>query len=273
MCCSRTTSRESCQPKCRPRGPRMRCGRRRSRRARTRSGCETSADTPAFDICDTTACQVYGGLTRETHNGNAAVKATAGKIVTYRGKVALTQFASSNGGYSAQGDYPYLAAHRDPYDSVIKSQAWTRTISASSISRLWPSVGTVKRLQITSRDGAGSWGGRVKTIKIIGTARTTTVSGTTFQHMFGMRSSLYMIAGSTTTRSPAPRALSRGRGVQANHGVRDFPASLPIRLRSRPVVDQPCRCAAAIPSGEGSSAAPGRDRYKCRSLHPCRQCW
>jgi stage II sporulation protein D len=161
-----------------------------------------------FDICDTTACQVYGGVRRETSAGNAAVKATAGKIVTYRGKVALTQFASSNGGYSAKGDYPYLAEHRDPYDGLIKSQAWTRTITASRISRAWPSVGTVKQLQITSRDGAGAWGGRVKTIKIIGSSRTATVSGTTFQHMFGMRSSLYMIAGSRTS-SPklAPTAV------------------------------------------------------------------
>lgn len=146
-----------------------------------------------FDICDTTACQVYGGVGRETSNGNAAVRATAGRIVTYRGKVALTQFAPSNGGYSAQGDYPYLAAHRDPYDGVIKSQAWTRVISPSSIGRAWPSVGTVRRLQISSRDGAGAWGGRVKTIKIIGSSRTATVSGTTFQHMFGMRSSLFTI--------------------------------------------------------------------------------
>jgi stage II sporulation protein D len=46
-----------------------------------------------FDICDTTACQVYGGVVRETSAGNAAVKATAGKIVTYRGHVALTQLA------------------------------------------------------------------------------------------------------------------------------------------------------------------------------------
>jgi SpoIID/LytB domain protein len=125
-----------------------------------------------FDICDTTACQVYGGVGRETAAGNAAVKATAGKIVTYHGKVALTQFASSNGGYGAQGDYPYLAAHRDPYDGVIKSQAWRQTITASSIMRAWPSVGTVKQLQISSRDSAGAWGGRVKTIKIIGRART-----------------------------------------------------------------------------------------------------
>jgi hypothetical protein len=57
----------------------------------------------------------------------------------------------------------------------------------------------VKQLQITSRDGAGVWGGRVKTIKIIGSARNTTVSGTTFQHVFGMRSSLYVIATPSAT--------------------------------------------------------------------------
>jgi stage II sporulation protein D len=156
------------------------------------------AGNSGYDICDTTACQVYRGMARETSGGNAAVKATTGTIVTYRGVVALTQFASSNGGHSACGDYPYLAAQRDPYDGVIKSQAWTRTLSASSISQAWPSVGTMKRLQITSRDGAGAWGGRVKAIKIIGTSRTATVSGTTFQHMFGMRSSLYTVAEDPT---------------------------------------------------------------------------
>ncbi|MFL6046134.1 MAG: hypothetical protein ACJ72M_13570 [Propionibacteriaceae bacterium] len=57
----------------------------------------------------------------------------------------------------------------------------------------------MQQLQISSRDGAGAWGGRVKTIKIIGSVRTATVCGTTFQHMFGMRSSLYTIS----TRSAA----------------------------------------------------------------------
>ena len=63
---------------------------------------------------------------------------------------------------------------------------------------MWPSVGTVRQLQITSRDGAGAWGGRVRTIKIIGSLRTTTVTGTTFQRMFGMRSSPYTVIGSTS---------------------------------------------------------------------------
>jgi hypothetical protein len=56
----------------------------------------------------------------------------------------------------------------------------------------------VQRLQISSRYGAGAWGGRVKTIKIIGSSRTATVSGTTFQRMFGLRSSLYTVAPSST---------------------------------------------------------------------------
>jgi stage II sporulation protein D len=54
-------------------------------------------------------------------------------------------------------------------------------------------VGTVIQVQITSRDGAGAWGGRVRTIKIIGSLRTATVSGTTFQRVFDMRSSLYTV--------------------------------------------------------------------------------
>ncbi len=146
-----------------------------------------------YDVCDTTACQVYGGVNAETADGNAAVRATARVIVTYRGKVALTQFASSNGGHSAQGGYPYLSAHADRYDGVIISQKWNRTITTASIKRAWPSVGTVRKLKITKRDGAGAWGGRVKSIKIIGSKRTITVAGSTFQWRFGMRSSLYTV--------------------------------------------------------------------------------
>jgi stage II sporulation protein D len=93
-----------------------------------------------YDLCDTTACQVYRGMSAETERGDAAVRATAGTILTYRGAVALTQFASSNGGHSAQGDYPYLRAQPDPYDGVVRSQAWTRTITATQIERGWPSV-------------------------------------------------------------------------------------------------------------------------------------
>jgi stage II sporulation protein D len=156
-----------------------------------------------YDICDTTACQVYGGkattsssgrrVVRETAGGNAATRATAGTIVTYGGRVALTQFASSNGGAMSSGGYPYLREKDDPYDGVVRSQAWTRTITARAVGRAYPSAGTVRQLRITKRDGSGRWGGRVVTIKIVGNRRTVTVSGSAFQSRFGMRSSLYTV--------------------------------------------------------------------------------
>jgi stage II sporulation protein D len=160
----------------------------------------------SYDLCDTTACQVYRGYAvtyrgartvHETANGNAAVAATARVIVTYKGVTALTQYASSNGGHSAQGDYPYLTPRPDPYDGVIKSQSWSRSISATSIARTWPSVGTVRQVQVTARDGAGRWGGRVKSIKIIGTERTVQISGSSFQRAFGLRSTFFTVSGVT----------------------------------------------------------------------------
>jgi stage II sporulation protein D len=175
-----------------------------------------AASGSASDICDTTACQVYAGYAvtyrgsrtvRETAAGNAAIAATAGQILTYHGRPALTQFASSNGGHSAQGDYPYLSSHPDPYDGVIKSQVWSRTLSASSIARIWPSVGTVRQLLISARDGGGRWGGRVQTIKIIGSGRTLSVSGKSFQSAFGLRSNLFTVGGAAD-RSTTPPVTS-----------------------------------------------------------------
>lgn len=156
-----------------------------------------------YDICDTTACQVYGGkatttssgtrIVRETKAGDAAVKATAGTIVTYGGQVALTQFASSDGGATSKGGYPYLRAGDDPYDGVVRSQAWSKKITVKALQHAYPSAGTVKQLKITKRDGSGRWGGRVLTIKIVGSKKTVTVTGSAFQGKFGMRSSLYTV--------------------------------------------------------------------------------
>jgi stage II sporulation protein D len=145
------------------------------------------------DVCDTTSCQVYGGVNRETAAGNAAVRATKEKIVTYRGTVAYTQFASSNGGSSANGDFPYLKAKKDPYDAVITSHKWSRSVSKTSLKRAWPKVGTVTRLKVIARDGHGRWGGRVTSIKISGRKGSVTVAGSTFQSRFGLKSRLFSV--------------------------------------------------------------------------------
>lgn len=156
-----------------------------------------------YDICDTTACQVYGGratttssgkrIVRETAAGTAAARATAGTVVTYRGQVALTQFASSNGGAMSSGGYSYLREKKDPYDGLVRSQAWSKKVTAKAVAKAYPSVGAVKQLKVTKRDGSGRYGGRVVSIKIIGSRKTVTVTGSAFQRRFAMRSSLYRV--------------------------------------------------------------------------------
>ena len=51
-----------------------------------------------FDVYSDTRSQVYRGAAAETPQTNAAVAATAGQIVTYAGKPAITYFFASSGG-------------------------------------------------------------------------------------------------------------------------------------------------------------------------------
>ncbi len=153
-----------------------------------------------YDICDTTNCQVYhpyastsrGRRTvNETSGGNAAVAATARTILTWGGYICFTQFAASNGGYEIDGGRPYLKARTDPYDGVVTKNAWSLRVSAASVQRHWPSVGTVTSVQVTKRDGGGAWGGRVLSITIVGSKKTLSVGGRTFQSAYGLRSNLF----------------------------------------------------------------------------------
>ncbi len=162
-------------------------------------------DYSGYDLCDTTVCQVYGGVGAETAAGNAAVVATAGSVVTYQGKVALTQFASSNGGHTAQGDYRYLAPKADPYDGVVTSQAWTRTISAAQ-HRQGLAVGRAPSRSSRSPRATGPVRGEAGSRRSRSSAASgsVSVSGGTFQYRFGMRSSLFTVGGSASAPAPAP---------------------------------------------------------------------
>ncbi|MGB7962998.1 MAG: SpoIID/LytB domain-containing protein [Propionicimonas sp.] len=162
-----------------------------------------------YDICDTTACQAYRGTGNEYGATSAAVSATANKVLSYGGGYALTMFSSSNGGHSADGGLPYLVAKKDPYDGKVKSQAWTKALSSSTIQRAYPSIGTLKSVQVTQRDGNGSWGGRVDQVKIVGSRSSVTVTGSSFKSTFGLKERLFTLSGGTPTNTlSAVAALS-----------------------------------------------------------------
>ena len=149
-----------------------------------------------WQICDTTSCQVYGGVAAEQVSSNNAVKATAGKVLTYKGKPAFTQFSSSSGGWTSAGSVEYLPAKRDPYDDFPGNamHSWETQVSATTLENAHPEIGDLVDVRVTKRDGHGQWNGRVLQIVLDGTDGTALMSGDDFRWAFGLRSTWFTIA-------------------------------------------------------------------------------
>ncbi len=146
-----------------------------------------------YQICDTTACQVYGGVSAETASTNSAVKATAGRILMFDGRPALTQFSASSGGWTSAGDKPYLPAKKDRYDRWDGNSvhSWVERISTASLESRYPELGRLQAVRVTSRDGNGQWGGRIRQLVLEGSRSTVALSGDDLRSAYGLRSSWF----------------------------------------------------------------------------------
>ena len=144
----------------------------------------------AFDVYDTTASQVYGGVGAEHSASDAAIRATRRRVLQADGAPAFTQFSSSNGGWSVQGTLPYQQARQDPYDDWSGNPVhdWSVTVRDSTFESRWSSLGNLRRITVVRRDGHGDWGGRVTSLRLVGSRNTVTVSGDTMRSVLGLRS-------------------------------------------------------------------------------------
>ncbi|SHH26612.1 SpoIID/LytB domain protein [Jatrophihabitans endophyticus] len=164
-----------------------------------RYAVEHRATGSEYDICDTTQCQVYGGRKRYDRGGHVvggdyqpAAKATANRVLRYRGSTIFAQFSASNGGWSAGGGQPYLTARADPYDPSAAGNPYIdyrRTVSVRSLASYF-GLAKVTKLAVTKRDGHGTWGGRVLAATLTGTsssgkATTRRVTGFDLQYAIG----------------------------------------------------------------------------------------
>jgi stage II sporulation protein D len=138
-----------------------------------------------YDLDDGESFQVYGGFDDEERTTDEAVAATAGKILTYGGEPAFTEFGSSNGGWTVAGDAPYLQAREDPWD---RTEKWQVRFTDDELEAAWPSIGNLTQVAITGRDGNGEWGGRAGSVTLTGSGGSVTVSATAFRVKLGLRS-------------------------------------------------------------------------------------
>ena len=143
-----------------------------------------------FDLCDTWSCQVYGGVPAEHSASTEAVSTTRRRVLKHDGGPAFTQFSSSSGGWTSAGSVPYLVAKQDPYDDWKGNphHDWKVTVSDDRVESAWPALGNLRRIVVLKREGAGQWGGRVETIRYVGSRAKVTVSGDTLRSTLGLKS-------------------------------------------------------------------------------------
>lgn len=144
-----------------------------------------------YDICDTTSCQVYRGVAVEHPSSDAAVRATAQKVLTFGGAPIFSQFSASNGGYSVAGSFSYLQARYDSYDRGVPGDPWKVKVASSRITRNWAGMGDLVSIRIVDRDGTSSHPGHVRTLRVEGTNFSRTVGAETFQGWMGLRSTMF----------------------------------------------------------------------------------
>ena len=138
----------------------------------------STAGSSPYDICDTTACQAYGGTAGYDGSGNllwtdnrAAVVGNQRTVLRYRGGPVLAQYSASNGGATVDGGLPYLVARTDPYDTSASGDPYldeSERVQAAALAKAY-GLKSVSSVQVTKRDGYGPWGGRIVSAYVNGT--------------------------------------------------------------------------------------------------------
>ncbi len=152
-------------------------------------------------VCPTQKCQVYLGAQAEYPEMDAAVRASAGRVVMYEGKLAATFYSASGGGTIADPaevfgpgiSIPYLRAGTYPIDDP---KAWRVELSMGDLARRFGYSGTLFDVVVSERGPSG----RAVAVSLLGSKGTKTMTGPAFDKALNLRSTNFNIyVGRTST--------------------------------------------------------------------------
>ncbi len=149
------------------------------------------------ETCDSTSCQVYRGLWRDTGGGpqqqfqaftDTAIANTSDSVRRWDadGSVARTEFSSSTGGYTAGGVFPAVPDAGDATPSN-PNHDWTVELDLAS----WAAsqgLGDLLDIEVTGRNGLGEDGGRATEVTATFSNGSRVLTGNQFRLAFGLRS-------------------------------------------------------------------------------------
>ncbi len=167
------------------------------------------------EVCPTQACQVYLGAQVEYPQMDAAVAATRGQVVTYKGALANTFYSASGGGtiadpsegFGGNISVPYLQAGVYPTGDL---KAWTVTMSLGEVARRVGYRGSPSSLAITEVGPSG----RAKEVTVYGSSGALRVPGPRFDAALGLRSTFFTFRGTDVGMSPLPVGAGAASAVE-----------------------------------------------------------
>jgi len=182
-----------------------------------------------FDVYSDTRSQMYLGLGAEQTSTTAAVNATAGQVVLYKGAIATTVYSSSSGGETSSSvdawggkPTPYLVSVPDPYDVISPFHDWGPVpVTSKQLAKAFHVTGTVADVTTTLNAS-----GRVSTMDVSSLSATaplpldTSVAGSAVLAALGLRSTMFDV-GILSLTGPLPAApVPYGSSVQLGGLVR-----------------------------------------------------
>jgi stage II sporulation protein D len=174
-----------------------------------------------FDLYADTRDQVYDGIEGEKPESNRAVAATAGRIVTYDGRVATTYYHSTSGGRTANIEdvwpnavaVPYLRSAADPYDYLSKHHTWPAVVfSRSELAATLKAPGL--RDVLVERNASG----RAGALRLVAARSTRLLPGQDARVLLGLRSTYFDVR--VLALDPAPKLVPRGKPLELTGFVR-----------------------------------------------------
>jgi SpoIID/LytB domain protein len=144
-----------------------------------------------FDVYADTRSQMYLGTKAQTTQTNAAVAATAGQVVTYGGKPAITYFFASSGGatesvqnaFPGAAPQPWLRGVPDPFDQGPQ-HTWRVNMSFSAAAAHLHGLvrGSFRGIEVLRR----GYSPRIVSAYVLGSAGRTEVDGPELADRLGL---------------------------------------------------------------------------------------
>ena len=146
-------------------------------------------------------------MTGESVRSDAAVRGTAGRVLTYGGQPAVTYYFSTSGGHTENVEFsfvgslskPWLVGVSDPYDTQSPYHRWTATFSAATLDAALGAPGRFKSVTVLKRGVSP----RVVRARVNGTAGSRVVTGPQIRAALGLRDTWFTFVRVSSSRRRA----------------------------------------------------------------------